>query len=89
MRTIFRKSFARDLKRYRKEKDLLARIHETILEVEAAESIHTFKNIKKLKAKGSYYRLRVGNYRIGVTIQDETITFIRLLHRSEIYRYFP
>ena len=89
MRTIFRKSFARDLKRYRKDKDLLARIHEIILEVEAAESIHTLKNIKKLKAEGFYYRLRIGNYRIGLTIQDETITFIRFLHRSEIYRYFP
>ena len=89
MRAIFRKSFTSDLKRYERDKNLLTRIHETIIEVEAAASIYSIKNIKKLKAEGSYYRIRVGNYRIGVTIQDETVTFIRLLHRSEIYRYFP
>lgn len=89
MKTIFRKSFVNDLKRFKKNKNLLTKIRETIIEVEADESINTLKNIKKLKAEGSYYRIRVGNYRIGLTIQDVTVSFIRLLHRSEIYRYFP
>ena len=89
MKTIFRKSFVRDLKRYEKDKNLFDRIRETIIEVEAADSINSLRNIKKLKAEGPYYRLRVGNYRIGITIQDVTATFVRVLHRSEIYRYFP
>jgi mRNA interferase RelE/StbE len=89
MKTTFRKSFARDLKTHGRDKNLLSRVQETILDVETAESINYIKNLKKLKAEGSYYRIRIGNYRVGLIIEDETATFVRFLHRSEIYRYFP
>lgn len=89
MKTEFRKSFAKDLKRHGRDKNLLTRIQKTILEVEKADIIFTIKNLKKLKAEGSYYRIRVGNYRLGLIIEDEIVTFVRFLHRSEIYRYFP
>jgi mRNA interferase RelE/StbE len=89
MKTAFRKSFAKDLKRHRKEWNLLSRIREIILEIEAAETISSIKNIKRLKADGSYYRIRVGNYRLGLIIEAETVIFVRVLHRKEIYRYFP
>lgn len=89
MKTSFKKSFAKDLKTYNKDKTLLARVQETILEVEAVDSITSIKNLKKLKAEGSYYRIRVGNYRIGIIIEKEIVTFVRVLHRSQIYRYFP
>jgi len=89
MKTAFRKSFAKDLKRHAKNKDLLARIQDTILQVEAANSITAIKNLKKLKSEGSYFRIRSGDYRLGLIIESETVTFVRVLHRSEIYRYFP
>jgi mRNA interferase RelE/StbE len=89
MKTAFRKSFTTDLKRYENDKRLLARIRGAILEVEEAGSINSITNLKRLKAEGSYYRIRVGNYRIGLIIESETATFVRVLHRSEIYRYFP
>jgi len=31
----------------------------------------------------------VGDYRVGVIFEEETVTFCRVLHRKEIYRYFP
>lgn len=89
MKTAFRKSFAKDLKTHSRNRTLLTRIQKTILEIEVADSITTIKNLKKLKAEGSYYRLRVGNYRIGLVIENEIVTFVRALHRGEIYRYFP
>ena len=66
MKTTFKKSFVKDLKTHDNDKNLLTRIQETILEVEAADSITSIKNLKKLKAEGSYYRIRVGNYRLGL-----------------------
>lgn len=30
-------------------------------------------SLKKLSAGGDYYRIRVGDYRIGVTLKDETV----------------
>jgi mRNA interferase RelE/StbE len=46
-------------------------------------------NCEPLKAEGSYYRVRVNDYRIGFTEDEGVITFIRVLHRREMYRYFP
>ena len=42
-----------------------------------------------MKGEASAYRIRVGSYRIGVFITATTLTFSRVLHRREIYRYFP
>ena len=89
MKTAFRESFAKDLRSHRKDKKLLPRIREIILEVEAAENLSTIKNMKKLKVDGPYYRIRAGRYRLGLTVEGETATFVRVLHRKEIYRYFP
>ncbi|HNV38993.1 MAG TPA: type II toxin-antitoxin system RelE/ParE family toxin [Methanoculleus sp.] len=37
----------------------------------------------------NYYRIRVGQYRIGCRIQDETLIFYRVKSRDEIYGVFP
>ena len=45
--------------------------------------------LQKLKGYTSYYRLRSGDYRIGISIIDDHLLFMRVLHRKEIYRRFP
>jgi mRNA interferase RelE/StbE len=47
------------------------------------------KSLKKLQGYENAYRIKVGDYRIGIIHQDETITFWRVLDRKEIYRHFP
>ena len=89
MNIEFKKSFARDLKKKAHGIKLRSRVKEIIHEVDNAESPYEIKNIKKLKAEGDYYRIRLGDYRIGLKIEDNTVFFVRFLHRNEIYRYFP
>ena len=84
----FRTSFTKDLGQVR-DRSLLKRVKQTIEEMEAAVRVLDIKNLKKLRTEGHYYRIRLGDYRIGLIIEDNTIVFVRLLHRSEIYRYFP
>jgi mRNA interferase RelE/StbE len=37
-----------------------------------------------------YYRIRIGEYRLGFEMIDaETILFILVSHRKDIYKYFP
>jgi mRNA interferase RelE/StbE len=84
----FRKSFEKDLAKIRDE-DLLSRIKAAIEDVEAAESLVDLTNVKKLKADGDSYRMRIGDYRVGFTNDEDVITFVRILHRKEMYRYFP
>ncbi|MEH2232983.1 MAG: type II toxin-antitoxin system RelE/ParE family toxin [Nostoc sp.] len=46
-------------------------------------------NLKKLQGYENAYRIRVGDYRIGLIFDGETVLFQRVLHRKDIYRYFP
>jgi mRNA interferase RelE/StbE len=86
--TGFRSSFARDLKSI-KSKTLLDSVAKLIENVEASQDLRGIPEVKKLKAKGNYYRIRLGNYRVGISLDKDEITFIRCLDRKEIYRYFP
>jgi len=36
-----------------------------------------------------YYRIKIGDYRIGMTVEGNLVTLVRFLHRKDIYRYFP
>ena len=88
MNVEFRKSFERDLLEIN-QKSLLEKIQATIELIETIAIPSDIPNLKKLKTKGNYYRIRIGNYRIGLTLEDDTFTFVRVLPRKEIYRYFP
>jgi len=59
-----------------------------IEDVELAETTSRITNLKKFKGERGYYRIRFGNYRIGLKIEDDLVIFIRALHRKDIYRYF-
>jgi mRNA interferase RelE/StbE len=84
----FRASFAKDL-RALKDKALLERIKELIADVEAAQSLGEVSNLKKLRSGGEHYRVRIGDYRVGLSMEDGVVVFVRVLHRREVYRYFP
>ena len=88
MRVEFRASFAKDLRSVR-DKGLSKQIMETIELVEHAHRLEEIANLKKLKGKGNYFRIRMGEYRIGIAVESDTVTFVRCLNRKEIYRYFP
>ncbi len=89
MNLVFKKSFARDLKKRKQDKTLLGQVQQIINEVEEAESIPEIRHLKKLKAEGNYFRIRLGDYRIGITVENSTVSFIRFLHRRDVYKYFP
>jgi len=84
----FRRSFVKDLERLR-DKALKERVKEAIEQVEAAQSIRDIGNLKKLQGGDRFYRIRIGTYRVGLTVVGGTVTFVRFLHRRELYRYFP
>lgn len=88
MNLEFKKSFEKDLLKIL-DPDLLPRIQEAIFLVEQAEQLSEISNLKKLKGSTDYYRMRVGDYRIGIKVNDGVVSFVRILHRKEIYRYFP
>lgn len=88
MNIEFRKSFEKDLLKIL-DADLFTRIQEIIEQVEKAEKLSEVTNVKKLKGEVGYYRIRLGDYRLGIKVNDGVVSFVRILHRKEIYRYFP
>ncbi|UTF49413.1 type II toxin-antitoxin system RelE/ParE family toxin [Desulfomicrobium sp. ZS1] len=89
MKIEFKSSFQKDLNSLQRDEKLFARIKEIILLVESSNSIEAVGNVKKLKSDGLYYRIRIGDYRMGMIVEGDTAIFVRILHRSRIYRYFP
>jgi len=84
----FKDSFVKDLRKV-KDKAALKRVKEVIEQAEQARSLQDVTNLKKLKGGRNYYRIRVGEFRIGLIIEGDEIMLVRCLSRKEIYRYFP
>ena len=60
-----------------------------ITEAKKARKRSELSNIDKLKGHDSAYKIRIGDYRVGLFIENDTIIFSRLLHRRETYKKFP
>lgn len=88
MKIEFRKSFLKDLEKLRNAK-LKILISDCIEQVEAADNISKIKNLKKLSGYDIYYRIRIGDYRMGIKIVNDTIYFVVFEHRKQIYNTFP
>ena len=88
MTVRFKASFAADL-RALKDKPLLERVKTLIAKVESADSLLEIPNLKRLRGFGAYYRVRLGDYRVGLAVEEDVVVFVRVPHRREVYRYFP
>jgi len=88
MKTLYEKSFGRDLKKI-KDKRLLKQVQKIIAQAESATSLSDLQNVKKLEGYTTYYRIRVGEYRIGIEVLEGQVIFVCFMNRKDIYRYFP
>lgn len=88
MKVEYRESFLKDLRSI-KDKNLLAKIRETIVSLESATALLDLQNIKKLRGSKGYYRVRIGEYRLGLIAGADSVVLVRFLNRKDIYRYFP
>ena len=90
MNTDIKNSFLRDLKKII-DPALKEQVELIILAVEEAQTIRDIPELKKLKGykNGIYYRIAVDNYRIGVNIENDLVTFVVFKPRKDIYKFFP
>jgi mRNA interferase RelE/StbE len=88
VKVAFEASFARDLKGIR-DKTLLQRVEQVIAEVKTAAALNEIVHLSKMSGYATFYRLRLGDYRVGIEVVEDEVIFVRILHRKDIYRYFP
>lgn len=85
----FDKSFEKSLEKIR-NKTLFQKIEKLIIEFENAKTLAELSNIIKLTGYKYYYRVRIGEYRLGFEkIDENTLRFIIVAHRKDIYKLFP
>ena len=88
MEVEYSAGFTRDLRRIRSS-ELRRRVLHKIEEIEEESSITEVTDVRRMRGGGHYYRVRIGDHRLGMVVQANVATLLRFLHRREIYRYFP
>ena len=88
MNLIVTKDFEKDIKNIR-DKKLALLINEQIKKLSECDSIAELSGVKKMKSSGNYYRIRIGDYRMGFNLKNTSIQLLCFMHRKDIYKYFP
>ena len=83
------KTFQKDVDKI-KDAKIKHSLLEVLKDVQLALNLQAIKNLKKLTGYKDSYRIKLGNYRIGLEYANEQeLIFIRFLHRKEIYKRWP
>lgn len=88
MKIVFLSKFYKDLGKI-KDKNTRERLLKIIEEIESANSLLDINNIKKLSGDKISYRIRLGDYRLGIFYEKNTVELVRFVHRKDIYKVFP
>ena len=78
----------KDLSRLR-DPGLSHRVEQVIASLKAADSLRDVPGVVKLAGFDRDYRIRLGDYRLGFSLEDGVVILHRLLPRRDSYRYFP
>jgi mRNA interferase RelE/StbE len=91
MEVIVAKSFLKDLKL--KPKHIVASVSKLVSVLEEAKTLESaevdYTKMEGQKKGESYYRIRLGDYRIGVEYIHPKIIMLRILTRGDVYKHFP
>ncbi len=88
MEVIYKSSFSKTLLRVPKQTQ--NQVREVIEKLLHAENLATSGvDYKKLQGFKTFYRIRVGDYRIGLEYLHPTIIVMTIFSRSAIYKKFP
>ncbi len=89
MEVEYRTSFLRDLKKLKRQA-VYGRVFElAFTTLNQAVELKDIRGVKPMKGYPNRYRIRVGDYRVGIEVHSDNIEVMRTLHRREFYRYFP
>ena len=87
---LYKKTFLKELKKL--PKDIRIKAEHLCFDIlPEIESLADIKGLEKLVSHEKSYKVRFGDYRIGieVDVESKVIECCRALHRKEIYRYYP
>ena len=85
----FDRSFSKSLDKL-KDRQVKERLETLINSMEKAKNIGDIPATKSMKGHAGFYRIRIGDYRVGFELKgDVEILLILVAHRKDIYKRFP
>lgn len=88
MEVEYTPAFARDLRKERNPQTR-SRVKRAIEGLKAASAISDVRGAVRLTAPGRFYRVRIGDYRLGFALEGSRAVLLRFMHRRDIYHHFP
>jgi mRNA interferase RelE/StbE len=91
MEVAIARSFIKDMKAAPKPVQMA--VDETIRKLIQASSLQTsgvdYRKLEGQRKGESYYRIRIGDWRIGIECTHPNVIVLRLLIRGAVYQHFP
>jgi mRNA interferase RelE/StbE len=88
MEVAFTKAFSKQIDALQNE-SLKSRLAQVVQNVILTNTLQDIANLKKMKGHQTAYRIKIGDYRIGLFFEESVIIFAYLAHRKDIYNRFP
>jgi mRNA-degrading endonuclease RelE of RelBE toxin-antitoxin system len=85
----YRQAFLKDLKQLKSSSSYQSIYDLAFTTLPSINTLQDISDIKAMKGYAGRYRIRIGDYRIGIEVNENVIEIMRVLHRREFYRYFP
>jgi mRNA-degrading endonuclease RelE of RelBE toxin-antitoxin system len=89
MELVFLDAFYKDIKKI-KDSKIRKRLKSTLISLEETTDVFNSKLLVKMKGHPEAFRVRLGVYRLGCYVKNESqITIARFVKRNDIYKVFP
>jgi mRNA interferase RelE/StbE len=69
--------------------DIQKRANDVYKKLHDCKKLSDVPSLEKLAGHKNYYRIRIGNYRLGFELIEDRIELLAIMHRKEVYRFFP
>jgi len=89
LQVFFTKTFLKDLAKVSPAKRRVQIEQFVFEELQKFSSVEEIGVAEKITGHKDFYKIRFGDYRIGIFKSTHFIELRRVLNRKEIYKYFP
>lgn len=89
MKVQYTKRFSKDLDSILHDEKLKKRLLRVIETMKRIDSLDGMDGVRKIQGYDGFYRIRMGDWRLGIKVEGDCVHMMRFLHRKDIYRKFP
>ncbi|MEO0058752.1 MAG: hypothetical protein RLZZ312_399 [Bacteroidota bacterium] len=88
MEVVIMNSYLRSIKKTRNV-DLLSELKATADIIVEAKNLTEILDVKKMSRADGFYRIKIGQFRLGIFVDNSTLQLIVFANRKDIYKKFP